>query len=76
MMSFSLELGSCCIITLEELLLQLGLCDLNLHSLVDLLLVATLVVGIILNCRREQCVDEGRLAEAGLASNLSNHQYR
>jgi hypothetical protein len=56
--------------TLEELLLQLGLGDLDLDSLVDLLLVAALVVGIVLDSRREQGVDESRLAKSGLASDL------
>lgn len=32
---------------LEELLLKLGLCDLNLDSLVDLLVVTALVVGVV-----------------------------
>ena len=61
-MSYSLEWRNRRVCTLEELLFQLGLCDLDLHSLVDLLLVAALVVGIILNRRREQGVDKGRLA--------------
>ena len=57
--------------TLEELLLQLSLCDLNLDGLVDLLLVTALVIGIVLNSCREQGVDEGRLSQAGLTSNLA-----
>ena len=56
--------------TLEELLLQLGLGDLDLDRLVDLLLVAALVVGVVLDGGREQRVDEGRLAQPGLARNL------
>lgn len=56
--------------TLEELLLELGLGDLDLDSLVDLLLVSPLVVGIVLDSGGEQGVDEGRLAQTGLASNL------
>lgn len=56
--------------TLEELLLQLSLCNLDLDGLVDLLLVSPLVVGIILDGRGEKGVDEGRLAEARFASNL------
>ncbi len=56
--------------TLEELLLQLGLGDLDLDRLVDLLLVAALVVGVVLDGGGEQRVDEGRLAQPGLARNL------
>lgn len=56
--------------TLEELLLQLGLCDLNLDGLVDLLLVSSLVVGIVLDGGGEEGVDKGGLAQTGLASNL------
>jgi hypothetical protein len=56
--------------TLEELFLQLGLCDFNLDSLVDLLVVATLVVGIVLDGGRKEGVDKGSLAQAGFTSNL------
>lgn len=56
--------------TLEELLLQLGLGDLDLDGLVDLLLVAALVVCIVLDGGGEEGVDEGGLAQARLASNL------
>lgn len=56
--------------TLEELLLELGLGDFNLDRLVHLLVVSSLVVGIVLDCRREERVDEGRLSEARLASHL------
>lgn len=56
--------------TLEELLLQLGLGDLDLDGLVDLLLVAALVIGIVLDGSREKSVDESSLAKARLASNL------
>lgn len=56
--------------TLEELLLQLGLGDLDLDGLVDLLLVTALVVGIVLDGSREKSVDESSLAKARLASNL------
>lgn len=58
------------ILTLEELLLQLGLCDLNLDGLVNLLRVTALVIGIVLNGGREEGVDEGGLSESRLASNL------
>ena len=56
--------------TLEKLLLELGLGDLNLDRLVDLLLMAALVVGIVLDGGGEEGVDEGRLAQPRLASNL------
>lgn len=56
--------------TLEELLFKLRLCDLNLDRLVYLLLVTAFVVGIILDGRREQRVDECGFPEARLASNL------
>lgn len=55
-------------LTLEELLLKLGLGDLNLNSLVDLLLVTAAVVGVVLDGGGEESVDEGSLAQAGLAS--------
>jgi hypothetical protein len=58
------------ICTLEELLLELGLGDLNLDRLVHLLVVSSLVVGIVLNGGGEEGVDEGGLSETGLASNL------
>lgn len=60
--------------TLEELLLKLGLCDLNLDGLVNLLLVSSLVVGVVLDGGREQGVNEGGLSEARLASNLTLYQ--
>ncbi len=59
-----------CTLTLEELLLELSLGNLNLHGLVDLLLVPPLVIGIVLDGSREQGVDERRLSQARLASNL------
>jgi hypothetical protein len=49
--------------TLEELLLELGLGDLNLDSLVHLLVVSSLVVGIVLDGGGEEGVDEGSLSE-------------
>jgi len=60
--------------TLEELLLKLGLGDLDLDSFVDLLLVALLVVGIVLDGSGEKRVNEGGLAQPGLASNLNNRE--
>lgn len=54
---------------LEELLLKLGLGNLNLDGLVDLLLVASLVIGVVLDGGREESVDEGSLAQTRLASN-------
>ena len=56
--------------TLEELLLEFGLCDLDLDSLVHLLVVSSLVVGIVLDGGGEERVDEGSLSETRLASNL------
>ena len=50
--------------TLEELLLELGLGNLDLDGLVDLLLVTSLVVGIVLDGGRKEGVDECRLSEA------------
>lgn len=58
------------ICTLEELLLQLGLGNLNLDGLVDLLLVSSLVVGIVLDGGGEKRVDKGSLAQPGFTSNL------
>lgn len=51
-------------LTLEKLLLQLGLGDLNFDSAVHLLLVTALVVGIVLNGGREESVDEGSLSQS------------
>ncbi|KUI52641.1 hypothetical protein VP1G_10488 [Cytospora mali] len=51
----------------RELLLQLSLCNLDLDSLVDLLLMSPLVVGIVLDGCGEESVDEGSLAETRLA---------
>lgn len=56
-------------LTLEELLLELGLGDLDLDGLVDLLCVTAAVVGVVLDGGGEKGVDEGGLAEARLASN-------
>ena len=56
--------------TLEELLLELSLGDFNLNRLVHLLVVASLVVGIVLDGGGEERVDEGRLSEARLAGDL------
>lgn len=56
--------------TLEKLLLELGLGDLDLDGLVDLLLVSALVVGIVLDGGGEESVDESSLSEARLASDL------
>jgi hypothetical protein len=58
------------IVTLEELLLELSLGNLNLDRLVDLLLVAAFVVGIVLDGGGEEGVDEGGLSQARLAGNL------
>ena len=56
--------------TLEELLLELRLGDLNLDGLVHLLVVSSLVIGVVLDGCGEKGVDEGCLSETGLASNL------
>ena len=56
--------------TLEELLLELGLCDFNLDRLVDLLLVTAAVIGVVFDGCGKEGVDEGGLAEAGLACYL------
>ncbi len=56
--------------TFEELLLQLGLCDLNLDSLVHLLCMPSLVVGVVLDGGGEESVDEGGLAQSRFTSNL------
>jgi len=56
-------------LTLEELLLQLGLGDLDLDGLVDLLGVTAAVVGVVLDGGGEEGVDKGGLAQARLAGN-------
>lgn len=52
---------------LEELLFQLGLGDLDLDGLVDLLRVTSAVVGVVLDGGGEEGVDEGGFAQARLA---------
>jgi len=69
-MSIAIRAFTFCERTLEELLLQLSLCDLNLNSLVDLLSMASAVVGVVLDRGREEGVDKGGLSEAGFSSNL------
>jgi hypothetical protein len=49
--------------TLKELLLELSLGDLDLDRLVDLFLVSALVIGIVLDGRGEERVNESRLAQ-------------
>lgn len=56
--------------TLEELLLKLSLGNLNLDSLVHLLVVSSLVIGVVLDGGREERIDEGSLSKSRLASNL------
>lgn len=56
--------------TLKELLLQFSLGNFDLDSLINLLLVSTLVVGIVLDGGREESVDEGGLSKSRLAGNL------
>ena len=58
------------IITLEELLLQLSLGDLDLNGSVNLLLVTALVVGVVLDGGRKQGVDESGLSQSRLSSDL------
>ena len=57
-------------LTLEELLLELGLGDLDFDGAVNLLLVTALVVGIVFNGGGEQGVDEGSLSQSRLSGNL------
>jgi hypothetical protein len=61
--------------TLEELLLELSLCDFDFDSLVNLLLVTAAVVCVVLDGGGEESVDEGSLAETRLASNLESCEY-
>lgn len=56
--------------TFEKLLFQLSLGDLDLHSPVNLLLVAAFVVGVVLDGGREQGVDESRLSQSRLSRDL------
>jgi hypothetical protein len=56
-------------LTLEELLLQLGLGDLDFDSLVNLLGMTAAVVRVVLDGGGEEGVDEGGLSQARLASN-------
>jgi len=56
--------------TFEEFLFQLGFRNLNLNSLIHLLCVSALMVCIVLDRGGEECVDEGRLSQSRLASNL------
>lgn len=56
--------------TFEEFLFQLSFSDLDLYSLIHLLGMSTLVIRVGLDGCREESVDESRLSEARLASNL------
>jgi hypothetical protein len=56
-------------LTLEELLLQLGLGDLDFDSLVNLLGMTATVVGVVLDGGGEEGVDEGCLSQTRLTSN-------
>lgn len=62
--------------TLEELLFQFGLCDLDFNGLVHLLGVSALVIGVVLNGRRKERIDECRLSQSRLASNLQVFRTR
>ena len=48
--------------TFEEFLFQLGFRNLDLNGLIDLLCMSALVVCIVLDRGREECVDESRLS--------------
>lgn len=61
--------------TLEELLLELSLCDFDFDSLVNLLLVTAAVVCVVLDGGGEESVDKGSLAETRLASDLESCEY-
>ena len=50
--------------TFEELLLKLSLGDLDLDRLVNLLGMAPLVVCVVLDCGREEGIDECSLAQS------------
>lgn len=51
-------------LTLEKLLLQLGLGDLDLDGAIHLFLVTALMVGIVLNGGREESIDECSLSQS------------
>lgn len=58
--------------TFEKLFFQLCLCDFNLDSLVNLLLVSLVrMICIVFDGCREEGVDKGSLAETRLARNLA-----
>lgn len=46
----------------KELLLELSLCNLDFHGLINLLRMAALVIGVVLDSGREESVDEGCLS--------------
>jgi hypothetical protein len=50
------------LLTLEELLFQFSLCDLDLDRLVHLLRMSLLVVGVVLDCGGEEGIDKGGLS--------------
>lgn len=56
--------------TLEELLFELSLCNLNFHCLIDLFRMAASVVGVVLDCGGEEGVNEGCFSKARLSCNL------
>lgn len=63
------------VFTLEELFLQLSLCDFDLNCLVNLLGMSALVIGVVLDGGGEESIDEGRLSEARFTSNLGRVSY-
>ncbi len=60
----------CIVHAFEELFFKLCFSDLYFNGLVNLLCMATAVVGVVLNRRREESIDKGRLAKPRFASNL------
>jgi hypothetical protein len=56
--------------TFKELFLELCLCDFNLDRLVNLLVMAALVIGVVFDGRGEEGVNESGLAESRLAGHL------
>jgi hypothetical protein len=57
--------------TLKELLLQLGLGNLDLNGLVNLLGMSALVVCVVLDCGREEGIYEGRFSQPRFSRNLN-----
>lgn len=60
-------------LTLEELLFKLRFRNLNFDSLIYLLRMPALVIGVVFDSSGEKSIDEGRLPQARLASDLEQH---